>query len=232
MLAEQKAGSYSTKYRFTGKEVDEETGLYYFGARYYDPRISLWYGVDPMAEKYPQFGAFVFTANNPITYKDPNGKEIIIGEEGYIFVPGKDYQGEDKFVSETDKALQLLYKHKNLGQMNEKGGNVFDFVGNKDKNVNITNAEDPNGNSNVPYGNVDYTDDKGTKIMFDTKTGIKVNALSATDKKNPNSSLNKEGTISPAILLVHELAHAWLTPFDPEQKITWDQSLNMDLLLM
>ncbi|MBK7303487.1 MAG: hypothetical protein IPI90_09580 [Saprospiraceae bacterium] len=49
-MAEQKAGGYSTKYRFTGKEVDEETGLYYFGARYYDPRISLWYGVDPLAE--------------------------------------------------------------------------------------------------------------------------------------------------------------------------------------
>lgn len=30
MLAEQKAGGYSAKYRFTGKEVDEETGLYYF----------------------------------------------------------------------------------------------------------------------------------------------------------------------------------------------------------
>jgi len=63
LLAEQKAGGYSTKYRFTGKEVDEETGLYYFGARYYDPRISLWYGVDPMAEEHPDYNPFVYTAN-------------------------------------------------------------------------------------------------------------------------------------------------------------------------
>lgn len=73
MLAEQKAGGYSTKYRFTGKEVDEETGLYYFGARYYDPRISLWYGVDPMAEKYPGNSPFCYTLNNPIILIDPTG---------------------------------------------------------------------------------------------------------------------------------------------------------------
>ncbi|MBK8642563.1 MAG: RHS repeat-associated core domain-containing protein [Saprospiraceae bacterium] len=71
-MAEQKAGGYSTKYRFTGKEVDEETGLYYFGARYYDPRISLWYGVDPLAAKYFEYGAYVYD-NYPIKYIDPDG---------------------------------------------------------------------------------------------------------------------------------------------------------------
>ncbi len=75
MLAEQKAGGYSTKYRFTGKEVDEETGLYYFGARYYDPRISLWYGVDPMAEKHPNYNPFAYTANNPVRFIDPDGRD-------------------------------------------------------------------------------------------------------------------------------------------------------------
>ncbi|MFZ1516119.1 MAG: RHS repeat-associated core domain-containing protein, partial [Saprospiraceae bacterium] len=73
-MAEQKAGGYSTKYRFTGKEVDEETGLYYFGARYYDPRISQWFGVDPLAEVYYDYGAYVYTANNPIKYIDPDGR--------------------------------------------------------------------------------------------------------------------------------------------------------------
>ncbi|MBK9718813.1 MAG: hypothetical protein IPO85_15105 [Saprospiraceae bacterium] len=63
MLAEQKAGGYSTKYRFTGKEVDEETGLYYFGARYYDPRISLWYGVDPLSEKTPSWNPYRYGFN-------------------------------------------------------------------------------------------------------------------------------------------------------------------------
>ena len=35
------------------KELDEETGLYYYGARYYDPRISLWLNTDPNKEEHP-----------------------------------------------------------------------------------------------------------------------------------------------------------------------------------
>ena len=34
-------------YRFNGKEVDEETGLAYYGARYYDNQLSMWLSVDP-----------------------------------------------------------------------------------------------------------------------------------------------------------------------------------------
>jgi RHS repeat-associated protein len=41
-----------TPYRFTGKEWDSETQLYYFGARYYDPRTSLWTSMDPALGEY------------------------------------------------------------------------------------------------------------------------------------------------------------------------------------
>ncbi|MGB4269684.1 MAG: RHS repeat-associated core domain-containing protein [Spirochaetota bacterium] len=44
--------TYSTPYKFTGKELDKETGLYYFGARYYDAKISRWISTDPALEKY------------------------------------------------------------------------------------------------------------------------------------------------------------------------------------
>jgi len=44
--------NYSTPYKFTGKELDTETGLYYFGARYYDARLSRWISTDPALEKY------------------------------------------------------------------------------------------------------------------------------------------------------------------------------------
>ena len=43
---------YTTPYKFTGKELDKETNLYYFGARYYDARISRWISTDPALEKY------------------------------------------------------------------------------------------------------------------------------------------------------------------------------------
>jgi RHS repeat-associated protein len=47
-------GHYSVPYKFTGKEQDPETGLYYFVARYYDPVLSRWISADPalQAGKY------------------------------------------------------------------------------------------------------------------------------------------------------------------------------------
>lgn len=55
--------------------VDEETGLYYYGARYYDPHLSLWMSTDPMQEKYPWITSYCQTFNNPIRFIDPNGEE-------------------------------------------------------------------------------------------------------------------------------------------------------------
>ena len=54
MFIEQQDISWVSPYKINGKELDEETGLYYYGARYYDPRLSMWYGTDPMQEKYPR----------------------------------------------------------------------------------------------------------------------------------------------------------------------------------
>ena len=52
-MAEQLPSSYyKTPYKFNGKELDEETGLYYYGARYYDPRISVWLSVDQLYEVF------------------------------------------------------------------------------------------------------------------------------------------------------------------------------------
>jgi len=42
----------SMPYKFTSKELDPETGLYYFGARYLDPRLSRWVSADPILDKY------------------------------------------------------------------------------------------------------------------------------------------------------------------------------------
>lgn len=52
---------------------DENTALYYYGARYYDPRISLWHGVDPLAEDAPDWTPYRYGFNNPINYMDPDG---------------------------------------------------------------------------------------------------------------------------------------------------------------
>ena len=73
LLVDEHSSSEELPYKFNGKELDEETGLYYYGARYLNPTSSVWYGVDPLMEKYPHASPYVYCANNPIRYIDPTG---------------------------------------------------------------------------------------------------------------------------------------------------------------
>ena len=61
---------------FTAKEKDSETGLSYFGSRYYSSDLSIWLSVDPMSDKYPSLSPYVYCANNPIKLVDPNGEDL------------------------------------------------------------------------------------------------------------------------------------------------------------
>ena len=106
----QNTGSEFLPYKFTAKELDEETGLYYYGARYLDPKYSMWISTDPAlgeyipkapideeAKKYnqnlPGMGGvfnhingnlYHYAGNNPVKYTDPDGKELYInGDESY-----------------------------------------------------------------------------------------------------------------------------------------------------
>jgi RHS repeat-associated protein len=101
-----------TPYLFTGKELDAETGLYYFGARYYDPRTSVWASVDPIIEEYlsgkrndgvfnsRNLAFYGYAYQNPIRLVDPDGNN-----PGPITVPGMfpmvDYRSGNAVVDNT-----------------------------------------------------------------------------------------------------------------------------------
>ena len=73
LLVDEHSSSEDLPYKFNGKELDEETGLYYYGARYMDPKISMWLGVDPLMEKYTNVSGYVFCHSNPIVRIDRDG---------------------------------------------------------------------------------------------------------------------------------------------------------------
>src|SRR5574344_2723828 len=77
LLVDEHSCSEDMPYKFNGKEMDEETGLYYYGARYMNPVTSLWYGVDPLAEKYVATGGYVYTLDNPVKLVDPDGQHRV-----------------------------------------------------------------------------------------------------------------------------------------------------------
>ena len=76
LLVDEHSSSEDLPYKFNGKQFDEETGLYYYGARYMNPVTSIWYRVDPLAEKYPNISSYCYTINNPIRYIDIKGTEV------------------------------------------------------------------------------------------------------------------------------------------------------------
>ena len=79
-------GDYENDYKFTGKELDEDTDLYYYGARYYDAKIGRFVAIDPVALKNPtkvlsdpqQLNTYSYTRNNPLKYVDPEGEMIML----------------------------------------------------------------------------------------------------------------------------------------------------------
>ncbi len=117
-------------FTFSAKERDVETGLSYFGSRYYSSDLSIWLSVDPMAAKYPSLSPYVYCANNPVKLVDPNGEEVgnyydvcgnYIGKDGiddnevYIVTDGSDLNtiesrtnaGKTIQLSEVNSAMRL-----------------------------------------------------------------------------------------------------------------------------
>ncbi|MBF0575574.1 hypothetical protein IR022_06295 [Dysgonomonas sp. GY617] len=82
VFIEERNNTWNTSYLFNAKELDEETGLYYYGARYYDPRTSVWISTDPLQEKYPNKTSYHFCSQNPINKIDPDGKDDYFTSEG------------------------------------------------------------------------------------------------------------------------------------------------------
>ena len=73
VFIEERNNRWNTPYLFNAKELDKETGLYYYGARYYELRTSVWLSTDPLQEKYPNINTYTF--QNPIKYIDLTGME-------------------------------------------------------------------------------------------------------------------------------------------------------------
>ncbi len=64
----------ANRYRYTGKERDEESGLYYYGARYYSAWLGIWTSCDPKG-LIDSLSLYIYTKSNPIKSIDPDGKQ-------------------------------------------------------------------------------------------------------------------------------------------------------------
>ncbi len=133
-------------YKYSGKEL-QETGQYDFGARMYMPDIGRWGQIDPLALLYHTNTPYNYTLNNPIYYKDPDGRKVISADAdtqkailGYI----TDQLGENNGFYFNKKG-ELGYKNSSLKKIS-KGFNdeqksladgLTQVVNNEDKIIEV-----------------------------------------------------------------------------------------------
>ncbi len=92
-------------YRYTGKECDDSTSLYYYGARYYVPWIARWSSCDP-AQLADGLNLFIFCRNNPIIIHDPDGHK---GNKDKTVIGGPEIRLNHSFTGkETREQLEKI----------------------------------------------------------------------------------------------------------------------------
>ncbi|MCB0121201.1 MAG: hypothetical protein KDE58_03095, partial [Caldilineaceae bacterium] len=110
------SGANAANYTFTGKELDDAIGLYYYGARYYDPAVGRFISVDPLYFEQPEkdladpqaLNLYAYVRNNPLRNVDPNGEDVLIA---YSVGHGEDHHKAVAFALAADLRKQKLKVH-------------------------------------------------------------------------------------------------------------------------
>ena len=104
IFVEERNSQFSTNFLFNAKELDNETGLYYYGARYLDPTGAMWLSVDPMWEKYAGMTPYNYCMGNPVKLVDPDGRDVFYDENGtFLRSDEKEFRG-NVYVTKCDNA--------------------------------------------------------------------------------------------------------------------------------
>ena len=170
------------KYSFNAKELDEETGMYYYEARYYKPPVFT--SRDPMFEKYFWMTPYAYCANNPVKYVDPSGEHIEVteNEDGTYTVSGGELN--------RDRNIYVMKDGKRTGQVIGQTLTKYSFFGDNDEVVTgaVINLNDNSGQEFLDDF-MTNTPDLNTYI-FDEKNGGRKNGY--YDFKRRGESENKQ----------------------------------------
>ncbi len=86
----ERTGSVELAHKYTSQEQDGGTGLYYYGARYYDPELGRFITPDsivPYSSDPQSFNRYSYVRNNPVVYTDPSGHSVLDWFEDNILDP-------------------------------------------------------------------------------------------------------------------------------------------------
>ena len=204
-------------YTFSAKEKDVETGLSYFGSRYYSSDLSIWLSVDPMAAKYASLSPYVYCADNPVKLVDPNGEEISLEIIYKKDANGNDTKEIEKYnIRITGKILNSSGRHIDMEKAKEKIINQIEtsFKGQTEDGIPVTTSADFEvANSYKEVKENDHlfvlTNDSGSDNGhsfkgYTPKNGGMVAFVNASLFKGPiDGTFGRSGAIAAA----HEMGH-------------------------
>ena len=148
-------------FTFSAKEKDSETGLSYFGSRYYSSDLSIWLSVDPMSDKYPSLSPYTYCADNPVKLVDPNGEEWYVNESGYVRQVGDinnntlyavkgttEFSFGERKTNKDGTFISIMADENIMNTMTSKGNKFTGFIAqdNRDKMIETFNFMADNTN--------------------------------------------------------------------------------------
>ena len=100
-MDERNTTLYHSDFLFSGKELDAETGNYYFDARYLAPRLGIWLSPDPLQLKYPHVSSYAYCMGNPVNRIDFDGNDSYYTVDGH-------------FIESDNKSSDLIFIRKSI----------------------------------------------------------------------------------------------------------------------
>ena len=214
LLVDEHSSSEEMPYKFNGKEFDQETGLYYYGARYMNPVTSLWYGVDPMTEKYSSIGGYAYCAGNPVKLIDPDGEKLVLAgnrqERMKVLKFLQKLTNDNLFVNRKTGMVTIGGKRWDNRNKNLKTGTSLlrDVINNKHTTTIYQNTDEERSSIALePWGRKEFKHPAGTLPGSDVQIDIDLSPTTNT-VRNPKTNRSENGYTPAEITLGHELIHS------------------------
>ena len=168
------------KYAFNAKELDEETGMYYYEARYYQPPTFT--SRDPLFEKYPTVSPYAYCANNPVKYVDPDGREKLI----FFDTKKHKYSNYTQWKQNNKQRIKNYNLQKSAQQYKDHDEVIHLFAHGTPSSVNLAEKGEKNNpyelmvflsNHSVTYQKNSIENKKSLLIMHSCETGKGENSI-------------------------------------------------------
>lgn len=198
-------GSGANKYKYNGKELQDELGLnlYDYGARNYDPALGRWMNMDALATKYYDKSPYNYVTNDPVNMLDPDGNFVV----SVAF--SKKHPNITKYLKENIKSDIMNSKLIMAALSKNTNGNlsaeVLDKITTFGSGPRIASSSNPGGGvlGVKANGAYDYYG-SGNIELLDTRLEVLERTLA---DKNASSDDKLNSLLGVFMLIIHETTH-------------------------